>query len=894
MKPVRTGVSAIRRVFSRPDTSAAAARSRVEEEIDFHLAMRVEELVEEGLTPEEARQLALSSFGDIEYTRDYCVEQATLRHREDGRAMKLEELVQDLGYAWRTLSRNLGYTGIVVVTLALGIAANTVIFSVMNPYFFRELPFGEADELVQVGLFDPVNNWDGGRFSLAMIDDFTSQSSAFADVAAYYYGTTNITGEGPAERVEIGWVTDNMFSVLRSDAVLGRTFAAGEGGPAGEDVVVLSYGMWQRRYAGDRDVLGSPIVLDGVSHTVIGVMPAEFGFPFNSIRMWVPVHEDATSQAREWNNYMPVGRLGPGWTADRVSDEWSGIQRRLAEAYPDIDGRFAGISVKGLREALNFAYEVLRVAFVVLLAAVLSVLLIACVNVASLTLARGSSRVREVAVRAAMGAERARIVRQLLTESVLLAVLGGVLGVGLAYLAAAALGPLVPEGLFRVGDVGIDARVLLFSAVITLATPLLFGLAPALKAARADLQAAMAEGGERAGGTGKVGARRALVILEVAMAVALISGTGLMIRSFVSIQSLDLGFEAAALLTVEVTPPETAYEGVEELNAYYDLAARQLAALPAVRAVGQTSWLPLNHESLTAQFSRPGREPSTAESWPAALLGRVSPDYFGAMGIPLVSGRTFGIQDGREDANVVIVSELLVRRYFSGESALGRTLLFGNPLEPASATIVGVVGDVRHIDLQSDPGSYLYRPLAQSGGRRRFLAVAADGSPAALTGPVRQALAAIDADLPVQIRPMSAVVQENTLQWSVGMLFMGVFGAVALLLASLGIYGVISYSVAQRSREIGIRIAMGASGPEVRRLVVGEGLRLTGIGMGIGLVLALVAGKLMASMLFGVSPFDPLTLALVLATFSIVSLMASLIPASRAGRVDPLRVLRAE
>jgi predicted permease len=866
----------------------------VEEEIEFHIEMRMEELVAEGLTRDEARKVALRSFGDIEFTKRYCAEQSTRRHREEGRGMKLEELVQDLGYAWRTLRRNPSYTGIVVVTLALGIAANTVVFSVMNPYFFRELPFGEADQLVQVGLFDPVNNWDGGRFSLAMIDDFTNQSSAFEDVAAYYYGTANITGEGPAERVEISWVTENMFSVLRSDAVLGRTFAAGEGGPAGEDVVVLSHGMWQRRYAGDRGVLGSPIVLDGVPHTIIGVMPAEFGFPFNSIRMWVPVQEDATSQGRESNYYMPVGRLGPGWTAARVSDEWSGIQNRLAEAYPEIDGRFAGVSVKGLREALNFAYEVLRVAFGVLLAAVLSVLLIACVNVASLTLARGSSRVREVAVRAAIGAGRARIVRQLLTESVLLAVLGGVLGVALAYIAAGALGPLIPEELFRVGDIGIDARVLLFSAAITLATPLLFGLAPALKAARVDLQAAMAQGGERAGGAGKVGARRALVVLEVAMAVALISGTGLMIRSFLSIQNLDLGFEAASLLTVEVTPPETAYEGVEELNAYYELSVGQLAALPGVRGVGQTSWLPLNHESFTRQFARPGLEPATAEGWPVAVIGRVSPEYFDAMGIPLASGRTFGIQDGPDDANVVIVSELLARRHFSGESAVGQTLLFGNPLEPVTATIVGVVGDVRHVDLQSDPGSYLYRPLAQTGGRRRFLTVAADGTPSALAGSVRQTLAAIDADLPVQIRPMRDVVQENTLQWSVGMLFMGVFGAVALLLASLGIYGVISYSVAQRSREIGIRIAMGASGSEVRRLVVGEGLRLTGIGMGIGLVLALVAGKLMASMLFGVSSFDPMTLTLVLATFSLVSLMASLIPASRAGRVDPLRVLRAE
>ncbi len=887
-------VPVLRRVFRRPSTSVHDVRSRVDEEIELHLEMCVEQLVEDGLSPEEAREVARHDFGDLKFTRDYCVEQGVRRGREERRAMKFDEIVQDLGFAWRTLRKNLGYSVIVVATLSLGIAANTIIFSLMNPYFFRELPFGDADELVQMGLFDPVNNWDGGRFSLAMLDDFTGQSRAFQDVAAYSYGVVNITGEGGAERAGITWVTDNMFSVLRSEALIGRTIASGEGGPSGEDVVVLSEGFWERRYAGDREMLGRSILIDDVPHTVIGVMPAAFTFPFNSVRMWTPIRADGTTQARDDINYMPVGRLNAGWTPDEAREEWSGIQAQLAEAYPDIDGRFDGASAKGLREALNFAYQILRVSFFVLLVAVIAVLLIACVNVASLTLARGSSRVREVAVRAAIGAERSRIVRQLLTESLLLAVVGGVLGVGMAYLAAEAMGPIVPEDLFRVGDISVDGRVLLFTALVTLTTPFAFGLAPALKAARVDLQAAISQGGRAGGGGSGTRGRRALVVLEVAMAVTLISGTGLMVRSLMSIQDVDLGFDPSRVLTVEVRPPVANYDDADALNAYYDGAAQELAALPGVRRVAQTLWLPLNHETVTTQFARPGQEPPTAASWPAAVQGRVSPGYFEAMDIPLLAGRAFGAQDASDGAPVVIVSELLASRYFPGASALGQTLLVGNPLEPESATIVGVVGDVHHTDIDSELMLHVYRSLTQTSARRRFLTVATDGSPSALTGPARQVMRAADSDLSVLIRPLSAVVQENTLQWAIQVLFMGIFGAVALLLASLGVYGVISYSVAQRGHEIGIRIAMGASGREVRRLVVGEGLRLTGIGMAIGMVLAVVTGQLMASLLFGVSPFDPVTLGAVLLAFFGVSLAASLIPAMRAGRVDPLKVLRSE
>jgi len=810
-------------------------------------------------------------------------------------APRLEAIIQDVGFAARKLRKEKAFSAVVILTLAVGIAANTAIFSLMNPYFYRSLPFGASEELVQVEQLDPIRGYRA-RLSLPQYLDWRERSRAFADMSAYYYGTSNVTGaEGP-ERIGVAYLTANTFSVLQAPPRLGRVFLPEEDGPGGADVVVLSHGLWQRRYAGDPGVVGRTIEIDGVAHTVIGVMPEEFNYPFGGIKMWVPMRDDPERVARDRAYALVVGRLAPGWTVDRAREELAGIQEELAEIYPAADGQFAGVVVRPLREALNFAYEVLRLGFAVLLGAVIAVLMIACVNVASLTLARASARNREVAVRVAIGAGRWRIVRQFLTESVMLAVVGGGLGVLLAHWAVRSVNPFLPEDLYRIGEASLDGRVLLFSVIVTLATPLVFGLAPALTATKARLTDALKEGGRgSSGAAGSLRGRRALVVAEVALAVLLIGGAGLMLRSLGELQEVDLGFRSDETLTAEITPPASDYEESERVAAYFEQATRAVAGVPGVRAAATVYPLPLNHETGFLQIARPDQAPAAAEDWPVALHLRAGPGFFAAMGIPLLAGRGFRESDGPESARVAVVSRRLAERLWSGESAVGRTLRVGSPPDDVSAvTVIGVVGDIKHTDIASDNRPQIWEPLTQSSRRRRFIVAHTAGPPGALTGPVREALASVDANLPVSIRPMSEIVLESTYQWAVPSLFLTIFGAVALFLAALGIYGVISYSVARRRREMGIRIALGATARQIRRLVLGEGLRLTAMGLALGLALTIVSGQLISSMLFGISAFDLQTLLGVLVLFALVAAVASVAPAARAARASPHDVLRAE
>jgi predicted permease len=858
-------------------------------------AMEFIEAVEEGRKQHESRTrevagLLASRFSTL--ARRVLGRRSAVPHqRTRGREM-IGTLKQDLGYALRTLARTPGFTVVVVLTLALGIAANTMVFSLVNTYFLRPLPFGNPERLVELRQYDPVRQY-GARFSLAQMVDWQERSNAFEDMGAFYYSYDNITGpEGP-ERLWVSTVTENMFDLLDAQPMLGRTFLPGEGGPGGVDVVVMGYALWQRRYAGDPGIIGRGITIDGVQHTVIGIMPPLFNFPFGGLHLWIPRHEDHISEPRQSTGSVVVGRLKADWPRDRARQELLGIQRELSTTYPDVDGKFSGVIITPLREALNFGYDQLRLVFTIMLGAVVFVLLIACVNVASITLARGSARTAEVAVRAALGAGGGRLVRQFLTESFILAAAGGVLGIMLAFWAARLVTSAIDEQLYRVGDATIDGRVLAFTLIVTLVTPLIFGLAPALKAARMNLSDAIREGGRGSGSAGMRG-RRMLVVFEVAMAVLLISGTGLMLRSLIQLQRVDLGFNAERLLVVEVTPPESDYGATEEVVAYYNRALAEVKALPGVQAAASVNPLPLNHETYSMQFARPGQVPPTAQDWPLALRARASADYFATMGIPLVAGRAFRESDDADAPPVAIVSRLLASRHWPGESPIGQTLLMGNPDNPTSATVVGVVGDIQHTGLDTGLRPHIYRPITQGTGRRRFVVIAAEGPTVAVGGPVRQALLRIDPNLPITMRPMMDVVDESALQWSMSSALLSVFGSIALLLASLGIYGVISYSVVRRRREIGLRVALGATGTNIRRAFVGEGLRLSAIGLGIGLALAVGVGQVMTSFLFGVSPFDPITLGGVLVLFAGVAVLASLLPAVRASRVDPVGVLRYE
>jgi predicted permease len=886
-----------KRVFRLDRSSGADASSSVDEELRHHIELVADELNQAGWEESEAHREALRQFGDMDETRAYCEQMQARRGRDERRRdmMSFDEIRQDIAYALRSIRKAPGYAGLVILTLAFGIAANTTIFSVMNPYLFRPLPFGDADALVQVNVVNPVTGWDMDRFSYPQYADWQERSRAFTDLAAYTYGSANATdAEGP-EQIQYSRLTPNMFEVLDAQPALGRTFRPEEGGPSGERVVVMAHGLWQRRYAGDPSIIGRAITLDGVQHTVIGVMPAEFNFPFGGVKLWLTARDDRTVDRAAARPYQLIGRLNDGWTTDRARAELEGIQAELSATYPDADGRMSGVSVKPVREALNFAWDIISALFYVLLGAVAFVLMIACANVASLTLARGSARLREVSVRAAMGARRGRIVRQLLTESLVLATLGGVLGVGMSYWITGLLNPVIPEDLFKIGAISIDRTVLAFSLLVTLATPLVFGLVPALAASRVDLTLGLKEGSKGSSRLATSRGRQVLVVTQVALAVVLTTGAGLMLRSFASVQQLDLGFDANRVATAEVILGADAFPTNEERRAFMEEAVTAVAQAPGVTSTSAVRWLPLNHETMSGLVAPASLAGSPEDEWPLATRNQVYPEYFGTMGIELVEGRDFGRTDGPDSQPVVIVNRLLANRFWPGAEAVGQTLLLGGPGDPVALSVIGIVESVHHEDLDAtNVGLQLYQPALQAGARRFFVVARTESDPADIVAGTRDALGAIAPDLPLTIRPMDTVVGENQMQWSIGSVFLGIFGGGALLLATLGIYGLISFSVTQRERELGVRIALGATRAEIRKDVVMGGLKLTTLGLGIGLVLAVAAGQAAAAALYGVSAADPVTMLGVLILFLGVSALASFVPAARASGTDPITVLRSE
>lgn len=884
-----------KRTFRLDRSSRSDAHASVEDELAHHIDLCVEELVDEGWSPDEARREAVRQFGDLKETQTYCESMQTRRGREERRVMFFDELAQDLMHSLRAIRKAPGYAALVVLTLAFGIAANTTIFSVMNPYLFRPLPFGQPDELVQVNQMNPITGWDMDRFSYPQYEDWKARTRAFTDVAAYSYGSTNVTDQQGPEQIQFSYLTVNMFDVLDAQPVIGRTFSPDEGLAGGDPVVVMAEGLWQRRYSADLGIVGRTITMDGVQHTVIGVMPADFNFPFGGVKLWVPVQVDGAAANRANGNLQLIGRLNDGWAIERAREELTQIQSELGALFPDIDGRMSGVSVKPLREALNFAWDVISVLFTVLLGAVGFVLLIACVNVASLTLARASGRQREVSVRAALGARRGRIVRQLLTESLVLALLGGVVGVGLAYWVTSMLNPVIPEDLFKIGAIDIDRVVLGFSVLVTLATPVAFGLLPALSASKVDLTIGLKEGSKGSGGLASSRGRRLLVVTQVALAVVLITGAGLMLRSFASVQRLDLGFDSDRIATMEVILPSDEYPSGEERRLMMAEAVEAVAGLPAVESASAVTWLPLNHESIADQFASPDMAGLPPDEWPLAISNFIYPGYFETMGIGLTAGRDFATMDGVDEQGVVIVNDALADRFWPNGDAVGQTLLVGEPNDPHTVAIVGVVEDVRHTDLnQAETGAQLYRPALQASARRFFVLARTPGEPTDLFSGIRGATGAVAPDLPLTIRTMNDTVRENQIQWSLSSVFLALFGGGALLLATLGIYGLISYSVAQRERELGVRLALGATGGEIRRSVVRDGLALTGMGLAVGLVAALGLGQLISSVLYGVSPHDPITLVAVMMLFIGVAAVASFVPAARASSTNPIEVLRSE
>lgn len=887
-------IPGIRRALRIPDPVEEQVPREVDEELDYHIARLAEELRRaESLSAEEAVAAARARFGDVAAAREYMIRASTPVERRRRVARWLDEARQDLAFAGRTLRRNRGHTALVVLTLGVGIAANGTVFSLMDPYLFRPLPFEDPDRLAALFVTDRATGWQQARVSLQQLEDWERRSAAMEDVGAYVYGEVNLGGpEGP-EQVMRTLMTANLWEILGAPAAKGRVFVAGEDGPGGADVAVISHQLWMRRYAGDPAIVGRSIQVDGTPFTVVGVMPESFNFPWNEVRIWTPLRASPVTQERQVTAYMPVARLKDGWTREALQRDLTAIHRDLAEAHPDVDGRFSGVNVLPLRQALSFAWEPVRMASLALGGSVVFMLLIVCINVAGLVLARGEARAAEMGIRRALGAGQRRLVRQLLTEGSLLAVGGGLVGVGLAWLAVRAIGPALPEAVFRVGSAEIDGRVLLFTAAVTLLTPLVFALAPALRFGRISGATLLREstGGSRS--LREARGQRRLVAAQIALAAALAAGAGLMVRSFTAARSVDVGFDRSGLATMVVRPPQSAYPDQAALEAYYQRVVDAVAARPEVSAVTTVAPMPLSHATWSTEVSVPGYEPA-ADEQPIAVDLHVADGYFTAMGIPLLAGRVLDRRDGADAAPAVVISRTMAERYWPGGEAVGREVVLGRGEHVRAYTVVGVVGDVSHQSVTAPPAPQVYRTFAQAPARGRWV-VARGRSGEPPTAAAAAAVLSVDPELPGgDMKTMDRVILEHTFHWGIVSGMLAVFGLVATLLASLGVYGVASYSVARRRRELGVRAALGAGAGALRGLVLREGLALAGRGIAVGLALAVALGFVLSWALYGVSPWDPVALTAAVVPFVGAVLLATLPPALRAARVQPQEVLRVE
>jgi putative ABC transport system permease protein len=800
----------------------------------------------------------------------------------------MEKLLQDLQFAARQLRRAPTFAAIVIATLAVGIGANTAIFSVVNALLLRPLPYPESTELVSLaGAYrDRGNDWS---VSYPNARDWRAQSRTLADAGWFQGASYSLVGGERPERVQGTRASSTLLPTLRVQPAIGRNFTEAEDRPGAERVAIISHGLWQRHFAGSADVLGRTLTLSNNGYEVIGVMPPGFNFPGPGVDVYVPVRASEETWNRFSGGLQVIGRMKPGTSVEAVQQDMDRVSAALAEAFPEPNADLTAYA-RTLRDAL-YGEETPTIVLT-LLGAVGFVLLIACVNVANLLLARSAGREREMAVRAAIGAGRSRVLRQLLTESVLLGVLGGALGVLLAIWSARAMAAAIPEDAPFTRDFSIDAAVLAFAVLLSLGTGILFGLAPALHGARSNLNSLLV--GRAGHQTRQRGRRRGLlVIAEVALALMLLVGAGLMIRSFARLVGTDPGFDADRLITMRVGL-DSRFDSATTAHAYQRRVLNELRALPGVEHAAAVDWVPMGGTNNFNDFQIVGREGNQN-----AGNIFVTDGYLAAMGMPLLRGRDFTERDALAAPGVVIVNRTFAEKYFPGEDALGKQLHIGWDPGDYVRTIIGITGDVRFGGLDQDPRAELYTPYMQmpwSMGGMTFVARTA-GEPLALVEPMQRAIWSVDADQMIyDVRTMQRIVGESSsvLMGRILAVALGVFATLALTLAALGLYGVISYGVAQRTYEIGVRAALGAARADLLRMVLGQGLRLVVFGLLIGLVGAFALTRVMESLLFGVSATDPLTFAAVATLLVAVSAAASLIPALRAARVDPVTALRTE
>ncbi len=808
-------------------------------------------------------------------------------------------LWQDIRYGIRMLMKKPGFTAVAIITLALGIGANTAIFSVVNAVLLRPLPYKEPARLVAVWETNEQLSLEfRNRNEVAMGNflDWRTQNDVFEGMAALVYTSFNLLGESEPERIQGATVTSGFFQMLGVQPSNGRAFLNDEEMPSGARVVVISHGLWQRRFGSDLQLIGKSFPINGTEHIVVGIMPPDFQLDFpisRQVDMWSPMRVDSGTANRTAHYMYVLGRLKEGVSLEQAQIGMNIIARQLQHQYPETNA-VNGINVVPLHRQLignvqSFIY--------ILFGAVGFVLLIACANVANLLLARVAARHREVAIRIALGASRRRLIRQLLTESLMLSILGGLLGLLLTFWGVDLLVALIPSDVPRLQELRLHVPVFLWTLAISVLTGVIFGLVPALQASKPDLNDVLKESSGRAtGGLQRSRIRSLLVVSETALALVLLVGAGLMIKSFVRLQHVSPGFDAKNVLTMSISLPSRKYLEGRQSVAFYEHLFERIKAVPGIESVGGIDPLPLSDSNTTEGFIIEGQPALPIVERPAAGQRIISPDYFNAMRIPLIAGRALTDQDREDTPRALVINEALARRFGADEEAIGKRLSFSEDnSQPVWWEVVGVVGNVKHDRLDADAQPELYKSYRQSPKRFMTLVARTSSDPAGMIGTVRRQVLAVDQDQPVfDIRTMEQRLSKSIAQNRFIMMLLGLFSVMALLLAAVGLYSVMAFTVTQRTHEIGIRMALGAQTSDVLKMIVRQGLLLTLVGVGIGLVGALLLTRVMANLLYGVSATDPVTFIGVVMLLAVVAMLASYIPARRATKVDPMVALRYE
>jgi putative ABC transport system permease protein len=863
----------------------------LDEEMRYHLEREIEQNFQSGMSREEARSAALRAFGGMEQAKEEC--------REARRVRFIEELWQDVRYGVRVLLKKPGFTLVAMLTLALGIGATTAIFTLVNAVLLRQLPFKNPDRLVWMWSVRPDSN--SRPFTLPEFIDYREQNQSFEELAAFTAWNANLTNAGDAERIQGARVSANFFQLLGVEARAGRTLVREDDSQGNQHVVVLSYGLWQRRFGTDPSVIGKSMTLNGDIYTIVGVLPEQFFFPVREAELGIPLapEADPLRNVRTSTSFLRfVGRLKPNVTREQAEDDMNRISRELRAQYPVAYASKVGVRLVPLFDEVVGGF---RLALWILFGAVALVMLIACANLASLFLVRSASRHKEIAIRISLGATRSRIIRQLLTESLILALAGGVLGLALAAWGVDLLLALAPTDLPRVAEVGLDARVIWFACGLSLLVGISFGLAPAWQTTRVDTNAELkAEGRGSTAGPNRNRLHRIFVVSEVALSLVLLIGAGLFIKSFLRLQEVRPGFETKNVLVTRLSLPKS-YDSRESVSAFIDQLVPRLKALPGVKSVGAVSQLPLGGGFHSIPFTVVGREAERQDASLSADYRIATPGYFQTMEIPLLAGREFSDKDRADTPLVVLVSNALARRFWPQGTPVGAHIrIDDNDTGPREAEIVGVVGDVKQSSLEGAPTGDIYLPFPQvhEDGialvrNNQFWVIRAEGDPLLLANSVRREIQSINSEIPASnTKSMEQYLAASVAPRRFNFLLLSLFAAAALLLAVLGLYGVMAYTVSQRTQEIGVRLALGARPANILKLMMGQGLRLALAGIVAGLAAAFFCTRLLSHLLFNVDATDAKTFIFVPLILVAVALLASLIPSWRASKVNPIIAMR--